>query len=305
MKKQCGPYSVELGHSDKPLYPDDGWTKADIATFYEKVSHWMLPHLRDRPLTMERYPDGIGAEGFIQKAFPDYFPDWFRRARVDTSDGKQTVPLCNNQASLLYLVDQASLTQHVWLSRIDRPHHPDQMVFDLDPPDASSAKAGFAAVRRAARDCLTLFDELELATYLKTTGSRGLHLVVPLRRQDDFDQVREFARACAEVLVERFPRRYTLEQRIDKRGGRLYLDIQRNAYGQTAVAPFSLRCKAGAPVATPIARSRLDDPDLHAQSYRLDNLSHYLGQTRNPWHHMRRRARGLEQARKRLAALQR
>ncbi len=252
---------------------------------------------------MERYPDGIGEDGFIQKRLPDHFPRWFRHATVPTRDGEQSVPLCNNQASLIFLVGQASLTQHLWLSRIDRPRQPDQMIFDLDPPEGLSAKAGFERVRRAARDCLTLFDELGLPTYLKTTGSRGLHLLVPLRREEDFDRVRAFARDCAERLEARFPERYTLEQRLNKRGGRLYLDIQRNAYGQTAVAPFSLRCKPGAPVATPIHRNKLDDPDLHSQRYRLDNLFRYLGQTENPWHDMRRRAGSLEPARRRLAQL--
>jgi bifunctional non-homologous end joining protein LigD len=208
------------------------------------------------------------------------------------------VPICSNLASLIYVANQASVTQHVWLSQIDRIHHPDQMIFDLDPPDDD-----FQAVRRAAQDCLELLDELSLPAGIKTTGSRGLHVVIPLRRQEDFDAVRAFARDCARVLVARHPENYTLEQRIDQREGRLYLDVQRNAYGQTAVAPFSLRALQGAPVATPIPRRLLDDPDLHSRAYTLDNIHRFIGQVGNPWHGLRRHACGLSPARKKLDRL--
>jgi len=298
MKRRFGHYSFEVVHRDKVFFPDPGITKGQVLDYYEKVASYLLPHLRDRPLTMERYPDGVADEGFIQKQRPDYFPHWLQAAQVETEKGPQTVPVCGNLASLMYVVNQGCVTAHVWLSRLDRRRKPDQMIFDLDPPGNS-----FAPVRQAAKDCLELLDELGLPVFIKTTGSRGLHLVVPLRRHEDFDAVREFATACARVLVARYPDRYTLEQRIAKRGGRLYLDVQRNAYGQTAVAPFSLRARAGAPVACPIDRSQLWDSSLHAQSYTLKNLFRSLSHKQNPWHDMRRRASGLAGARRVLEKL--
>ncbi|MEJ2531326.1 MAG: non-homologous end-joining DNA ligase [Halioglobus sp.] len=298
MTETFGPYALELKNLDKVLYPDSGITKGDVIDYYRRIADLMVPWLKGRVLTMQRFPDGIHAEGFFQKNMPAYFPDWFTRRTVEVSDGKQQVPVCNNLASLVYVANQGSITQHVWLSRLDRIHHPDQMIFDLDPPGDD-----FEPVRRGARDCLELLEELSLAAGIKTTGSRGLHVVTPLRRQHDFDAVRAFARDCARLLVARYPDRYTIEQRIDRREGKLYLDVQRNAYGQTAVAPFSLRAADGAPVATPIPRRTLDDPGLNSRSYRLDNIHRFLGQIGDPWNGLRRHASGLAPARRKLDSL--
>lgn len=298
MAARFGPYTVELKNLDKVLYPDAGITKGDVIEYYRWIADLMLPWLHDRVLTLERFPDGIQAEGFIQKNIPDYFPSWFTRRTVEASDGDQDVPVCSNLASLVYVANQGSITQHVWLSRLDRRHHPDQMIFDLDPPGED-----FEEVRRAAVDCLEVLDALDLSAGIKTTGSRGLHVTVPLRRQEGFDTVRSFARDCARLLVTRHPDRFTLEQRIDQREGKLYLDIQRNAYGQTVVAPYSLRAREGAPVAMPIARRALDDPALHARVYTLGNIHRYLRQTANPWQDLRRHARSLAPARKKLDRL--
>jgi len=299
MQRTFGSYHVELSHRDKVFYTDTGLTKGDVIDYYEKVAEHLLPALRERPLTMERYPDGIDSEGFIQKSAPAYFPDWFRRADVETSDGSQTVPVCNNSASLVYLANQACLGYHVWLSRLDRPDTPDQMIFDLDPPGDD-----FEPVRTAARDCLELFDELSIPAYLKTTGSRGLHVVIPLQRKYAFDAVRKVASDCARLLLERHPDRYTMAQRKNKRRGRLYLDVQRNAYGQTAIAPYSLRAKPGAPVATPIPRAALDDPDLDSRRYNAQNLFRAISGRDDPWASMRRRARSLDSLSQRLDKLQ-
>jgi len=292
VQRTFGRYRVDFTHLDKIFYPDDGLTKGDVIAYYEGIASRMLPHLKQRVLTMRRFPDGIAKEGFFQKNLPDHFPDWFTHTTVSTADGRQQVPVCNNLASLLYVANQGSLCQHVWLSRTDRPDHPDQMIFDLDPPEDD-----FASVRRAAEDCIALLDELVLPSYVKTTGSRGLHVCVPLRRREPFDEVRAFARDCARVLVARFPERYTIEQRIGKRGGRLYLDVQRNAFGQTVIAPYSLRALPGAPVATPVSRAALADKSLHARSFTLANLFDQPGRARDPWHDMRRRAHSLGPAR--------
>jgi len=293
-----GVCRVELKHLDKCYFPGAGLTKGDIVAYYKRVANAMLPHLADRALTLQRFPDGIGAEGFFQKHLPAHFPDWFARADVSSDDGRMTVPVCNNLASLVYVANQGAICLHTGLSRLDEPGVPDLLVFDLDPPEGS-----FEAVRRAAADCLALLDTLRLPGFLKTTGSRGMHVVVPLRREAPFDEVREFARDCARWLVHRDPDRYTLEQRIDARGGRLYLDITRNAYGQTVVAPYSLRALPGAPIAMPLTRDRLDDPALHAQSCRLSNITRPLAAADDPWYAMRRRAHGIGKPQRRLARL--
>lgn len=296
--RHFGRYKVKLIHTDKKLYDNPAFTKNDLFHYHHRIAGLMLPHLKNRMLTMERYPDGIHKKGFFHRQLPDYFPDWFGRVTVKTEEGRQAVPVCNNLASLLYLVNQGSITQHVWLSKKDLADRPDQLIFDLDPPGKE-----FEPVRRAALDCLHLLDELDLVGYVKTTGSKGLHVTVPLRREHAFDEARKFARDCARLLVKRKPDSYTLEQRIDSRGGRLYLDVQRNAYGQTVVAPYSPRPVAGAPIATPIARTRLQDHSLHARSYTIKNIFRHLSGDNNPWKGMHRHAKNLKEANKQLQRL--
>lgn len=296
--RRCGPYTLRLTHLDKVLYQQAGITKQEVVDYYGRIASLMLPELKDRPLVMERYPDGVHEEGFLQREMPEYFPDWFQQTVVTTKEKTQQVPVCNNKASLLYLANQGSLAQHAWLSRRDRADKPDQLIFDLDPPAED-----FEPVRQAALDIIALLDELGLASYTKTTGSRGLHVMVPIRRQHRFDQVRAFARDCAHLLVSRKPGSYTLEQRIADRGGRLYLDVQRNSYGQTAVAPYSLRARTGAPIATPVSRSQLRDPELHAAYYTIKNIFSSTAQRADPWQNHRQHARSLKGPASRLKKL--
>ncbi|MFG2570759.1 non-homologous end-joining DNA ligase [Streptomyces sp. NPDC048567] len=268
----------EISRPDKVLFPDDGLTKADLAGYYRTVARRMLPHLRGRPLMLERFPDGIGGQGFMQKDVPGYFPDWIHRVELPKEDGTVTYPIADDTATLVYLAGQASITPHRFLSRADRPHHPDRLVFDLDPPGDD-----FAPVREAALGLHGLLDELELPSLVMTTGSRGLHVVVALDRRDDFDAVREFARAVADALVTRHPDRFTTEARKKARGGRLYLDVQRNAYAQTAVTPYAVRARPGAPVAAPLDWEDVDDPALDARRWTLRDADALAD--RSPWHH--------------------
>jgi len=293
-----GTCRVELKHLNKCFFPGAGLTKGDVIAYYKRVAKVMLPHLADRALTLQRFPDGITGEGFFQKHLPAHFPDWFARTDVVSDAGGMTVPVCNNLASLVYVANQGAICLHTGLSRLDEPDAPDLMVFDLDPPHD-----GFEPVRRAAADCLALLDKLGLPGFLKTTGSQGMHVAVPLRREATFDEVRDFARDCARWLVHRDPDRYTLEQRIDARGRRLYLDVTRNAYGQTVVAPYSLRALPGAPIALPIVRDRLTDPALHARHYLLSDITRQLAAADDPWYAMRRRAHGIGKPQCRLARL--
>jgi bifunctional non-homologous end joining protein LigD len=256
----------------------------------------MLPHLRGRPLMLERHPDGIDGPKFMQKNTPEHYPDWITRVELPKEDGTVRHTVCDDTATLLHLADQACLTLHRWLSRTDRIDHPDRMVFDLDPPGDD-----FEPVREAARLLGELLDELNLPSALMTTGSRGLHVIVALNGRHDFDDVRHFTRDVAETLAAAHPEKLTTAARKKDRGDRLYLDVQRNAYAQTAVAPFTVRARPGAPVATPIAWDQLDDPTVHARRWTVADA---LDQARtDPWSGVPRTGRALGPARRRLGKL--
>jgi bifunctional non-homologous end joining protein LigD len=245
---------------------------------------------------LQRFPDGLDGDGFFQQARADYFPDYIEGTAAARVEGGSLEHICvRNAAGLAYLANQGTLTFHGWLSRRDRPRHPDRLVIDLDPPDHD-----FAPVRAAARRTGDFLRELGLTPYLMSTGSRGLHVVVPLDRSATFDEARDFARRVAAALAARHPDALTDEQRKGKRRGRLYLDVMRNAYGQTAVLPYSLRARPGAPVATPLGWEELDRDGLDASSYGLGNLFRRLAQIDDPWANMARHAAGIAAASRRL-----
>ena len=271
-------HDIEIGNADKPLFPDDGITKLDLADYYARVGENAIPHYRNRALTMHRFPDGIGEDGFYQKAIGDHFPDWIDRATLPKSGGEVTYVVANSPATLVYLADQACITPHLALSRTDRPKHPDRMIFDLDPSDDD-----FGRVQDTARHLRRALDDLDLPSFVQTTGSRGLHIVVPLDRSAAFDTVREFTHALCRRLAAEHPKLMTVEQRKNKRGDRVFLDDLRNAYGQTSVGPYAVRAMPGAPVATPLYWREVGDGDLDPQKYRVDNLFRRLAQTDDPW----------------------
>jgi bifunctional non-homologous end joining protein LigD len=291
--------SVEISHPDKLLFPDDGVTKADVASYYDSVSEWMLPHIRNRPISMMRFPDGIAGHGFFHKNVPDYFPDWVRRVKVEKRGGSLVHAVVCDADTLVYLVNQNTITPHVWLSRADRLRQPDRIVFDLDPaPDAE-----FAAVRRAARQTGELLRELGLEPFAQVTGSKGIHVWTPLRRRATFEDVRPFARSVAELLATRHPDDLTLEFRKSERGGRILIDVMRNAYAQTTVPPYAVRPRPGAPVATPIAWEELSDSKLRPDRWTVKNVLRRLAAKDDPWADIGSYARGLSRASKRLARL--
>jgi len=290
-----GKYTVETSNTDKVFFPDQKITKGDVIEYYHKIADSMLPYLKNRPLAMQRFPDGLDGESFFQKDISDYFPGWIDRMKIRKEDGSVTHVVCNNTATLVYLANQACLTPHIWLSRVDKLDYPDRLVFDLDPPSDD-----FASVRDAAQLALELFDELKLSVFVQTTGSRGVHLVVPLAAGEKFDAVRDFAQKAAQFLVDDHGDSLTVEQRKDKRGNRVFIDTNRNAYGQLMVAPYSVRARKGAPVATPIEREELGNSDLTSQSYTLKNIFRRLGQRDDPWSGMARSAQSLKDARRKL-----
>lgn len=292
---QADGREVAVSHPDKVLFPDDGITKFELADYYRKVAEVALRHYRDRALSMHRYPDGIDGEDFFQKNIPDYFPDWIERATLPKKDGEVTHVAANSAATLVYLANQACITPHLALSRIDRPEHPDRLIFDLDPSDDD-----FDKVRHTARRLREFLDDLGLTSFVQTTGSRGLHIVVPLDREANFDEVREFSHRVCRNLAERHPEMMTVEQRKAKRGNRVFLDDLRNAYGQTSVAPYAVRARPGAPIATPLEWNEVGESALTPRKYRIGNIFRRLGQREDPWADIARHAQGLEAARDRL-----
>jgi bifunctional non-homologous end joining protein LigD len=288
-------HEVELSHTDRVLFPEVGLTKGDVIGYYLRIAPVLLPHVRGRPVSMQRYPAGIESEGFFQKNAPDYFPDWIERARLAKQDGDVDYVLANHPATLAYLANQGTLTLHVGLSRADRIDHPDRLVIDLDPPGRD-----FSEVKAAARHTRRLLVELGLVPFLQTTGSRGLHVWVPLDRSADFERVREVARSIAELLARRYQGALTIEQRKKARGHRVYLDVMRNAYGQTAVAPYTVRARPGAPVATPLDWSELDGAGLAPDRYTISSIFKRLARKKDPWREIDRHAVSIEVAADRL-----
>ena len=293
-----GGHDIALSNPDKVLFPQHSLTKRDLVEYYRRVADVALPYYRDRPLTMQRFPDGIAKEGFFQKQSPAYFPIWIERIELAKEGGTVHHVIANDVATLVYLAEQGCVTPHLSLARRDKPHHPDRLVLDLDPSDDD-----FGKVQQAARMLKALLDELELESYVQTTGSRGLHVILPLDRSANFEEARGFARKLAERLIDQNPDALTIEQRKRKRGNRVFLDYLRNAYGQTAVAPYAVRAIEGAPVATPLRWDEASGSNLGPQKYTIENIFRRLSQIDDPWAGMERRAYPLAAAWNRLAQL--
>lgn len=299
---RVGRRTVDVSSRDKVFFPDAGLTKGDLVDYYHRIADTFLPHVRDRAVAMKRYPDGIGGESFFQKDVPGHFPDWIRRVEIEKEGGALDQLVIDEAATLVYLADQGCVTPHVWLSRVDRIRHPDRLIVDFDPP-GEDPDAAFDPVRWAARTARDLLEEVGLVPFVQTSGSRGLHIHVPLDRTADFDAVRHFAMDLAHLLAHRHPDRLTTAHRKAKREDRIFLDVLRNAYAQTSVAPYAVRARPGAPVATPLRWDELGRSGLSPVSYTIENLFQRLGQTDDPWSGMGRRARGLTGPREALNAL--
>jgi bifunctional non-homologous end joining protein LigD len=275
---EAGGRKVEISRPDKVLFPDAGITKFDLARYWARIAMVALPHVRDRPLTMRRYPDGIGSGGFFQKNIPEHFPDWIDRVDLPKEGGTVTHLLANDAATLVFLADQASLELHLALAKAGAPRYPDRMIFDLDPSDED-----FGKVQEVARAVKTALEARGLESFVKTTGSRGLHVVLPLDGGAEVDRLRPFARGLAAEVAERHPKLVTVEQRKDKRGDRVLVDTFRTAYGQTAIAPYSIRARPGAPVATPLRWDEAFSSGLTPDRYTIASIFRRLGQLEDPW----------------------
>jgi bifunctional non-homologous end joining protein LigD len=274
--------SSELTRPEKVLFPDPEVTKADLAAYYDRMAEVLLPHLAGRPLVLRRYPDGVDSQGFVQQQAPRHIPGFVDTATVaaDNDRGDVRHVVANDVNTLRYLANQACLELHRWMSRVDRNDHPDLLVLDLDRPPS----VDLAPLRRTARTAADLFEQIGLTPHLMATGSTGYHVVAPLDRSAGFVEVRELATAIAERMAADAPDELTTQQRVAKRGGRIFLDTNRNAYGQTAIAPYSPRARPGGPVATPLdfaelSRARPDQYDLRSVQRRLARKD-------DPWAHM-------------------
>ena len=243
---------LKLSNLDKPFWPEEGITKGDLLAYYRDVAGALVPHLRQRPFTMKRYPDGWEGKSFFQKQAPSHMPEWIDRAPfpASTREGEKKVidyALLDDELALLWAVNMGCIDMHAWASRADRPERPDWVMFDLDPSEGS----GFDEVLEVAKLVRQALDALDLESVPKTSGSRGIHVLVPIARRHDFAKVREFAGIVAGALARAHPGLVTTEWTKAKRKGVL-VDANQNGPGKTTASVYSVRPRAGAPVSTPL-----------------------------------------------------
>jgi bifunctional non-homologous end joining protein LigD len=260
---------VTLSNADRVLYPDDGITKGDLFAYYERVADAILPHLRDRPFTLKRYPHGITGEVYFQKQVPRGAPDWIATRRFTThprGGGSRQVDfaLVNSRDALLWMVQMNCVDMNAWYSRVDKPHRPDYVVFDLDPPDEPD---GFAQAIEVAHLIRALLDDVGLPGHVKTSGADGIHVLAPIARRATFSQTYDFAGAAARLLEERHPGLVTTEWLKKKRSGVL-VDHRQNGWGKTIASVYSVRPKPGAPVSTPLRWEELT-PDVRPRDFSM------------------------------------
>jgi bifunctional non-homologous end joining protein LigD len=286
---RAGRRTVEISSPDKALFTRPTITKLELARHYARVAEAMLPHIRGRPLALESFPAGIERKGFYLKSIPGHFPSWIATAEVPKKGGSLTQVVAEDAATLVYLAGQNVITPHVWLSRADAPHQPDRLILDFDPSEG----VDFAAVRAAAREAGDRLRDAGLIPYAMVTGSRGAHVVCPLRRGPGFEVVHAYARSLAEAMVADDPKHLTLEWRRADRGRRIYVDVNRINYAQHAVAPYGVRAKPRAPVAMPIEWDELADPRLRPVSWTVRDAADRLDSDGDAWRGMNRRARSL------------
>jgi bifunctional non-homologous end joining protein LigD len=279
---------IEISRPEKVLFPEDGITKGELAAYYEMVAPLMVPHIRARPVTMDRYPAGIGRKGFFQKDVSVGFPDWLERVEVPKKGGTVHHPIVTDTRSLLWLANQNSITPHVWTSRAPDLYHPDICVFDLDPSkdDEDTLRAATLALR-------DLLAELGLPSWVKTTGSKGFHVVVPLDGKTEMGEVAGFAHAVGTLLVERDPKRLTQEFYKDDRAGRILVDTGRNGYSATFAAVYAVRAKPGAPVSAPCTWDEVERGAVGPRTFNVRNMGARIAEVGDLWSDMRRRGRSL------------
>jgi len=281
--------TVVITHPDKVLFPDEGITKGQLAAYYEALAPIIVPHLRGRPVTMERYPAGIGKKGFWQKDVSKGFPAWLERVEVPKKDGVVHHPVITDTRSLMWVTNQNTITQHVWASRLPDLYHPDICVFDLDPStdDRDSVRAAAVGLR-------DLLEKLSLPSWVKTTGSKGFHIVVPLDGSADMGQVARFADGVGELFVTLAPEALTREFAKADRRGRIYVDTGRNGYSATFAAPYTVRARPGAPVSAPCTWEEIEQGKVAPGTFTVRNMPERINKVGDLWADMKRRGRSLK-----------
>src|SRR5262249_41473785 len=287
--------TVVITHPEKVLFPTDGITKGELAAYYEMIAPVMLPHIIRRPVTMERFPAGIGKKGFLQKDVSKGFPEWLQRVEVPKKDGVVHHPIVTDTRSLLWLVNQNSITPHVWTSRAPNVYYPDICVFDLDPSvdDADMLRAAALALR-------DLLDELGLPSWVKTSGSKGFHIAVPLDGKANMEEVHRFAHGVGTVFVKSDPKTLTQEFLKVDRGTRILVDTGRNGWSATHAAVYAVRAKNGAPVSAPCTWEELESGNVGPRTFTLKNMATRIERVGDLWSGMRRRRRSLLRAMSKL-----
>ena len=282
-----------ISHPEKVLFPDSGITKGELGSYYEAVAPLMLPHISGRPVTMERFPAGIEKKGFIQKDVSKGYPEWLQRVEIATRnekrDGPVHYPLATELRSLLWLANQNSITPHVWTSRVPDLEHPDLCVFDLDP-----SRDDFPSLRVAALAVRDLLAELGLPSFVKTSGSKGFHIVVPLDGQADFESVWRFAHGAGAVLVKRLPEIFTQEFIKADREHRILVDTGRNGHGATFAAVYAVRPKPGAPVSAPCTWQEVERALVGPRTFTLRTMPERIAEVGDLWLGIDKQARALE-----------
>ena len=263
---------VEISNPNKVLFPKKKITKIDMVQYYERISPLMLPFLKNRPLTLHRFPNGINESGFYQKNASDYFPEFIKTVEVETEEGINTQILCNDKRSLVYLANQGTIAFHIWLSTNDKLRQPNKVVFDLDPSEDN-----FEKIKEGALILRKLLKKKEIDPSLMTSGKSGLHLNYKIRRGKEFEEIKEITRNIAEEAEKQEPDIFTTQIRKDKRNGKIFVDFLRNAYAQTAVCPYSLRATEEAGIATPLEWKELNRIES-ASDYNINNIFRRIGQ---------------------------
>jgi len=285
-----------ITHPEKILFPDEGITKGELASYYEMIAPVMLPHLRRRPITMERFHRGIAAPGFFQKDVVKGFPDWLERVEVPKHGGTVHHPIANDARSLLWLANQNSITIHVWPSRTPNLYNPDICIFDLDP----SKEDDLETLVRSALNLRNLLAELGLPSWIKTSGSKGFHIAVPLDAKSDFGTVARFAHGVGKIMVNRDPDNLTQEFAKVDRGGRILVDTGRNGYSATYAATYTVRAKPGAPVSAPCTWEELERGDVGPRTFTLRTMAQRISAAGDLWADMLKTKRSLKRPIERL-----
>jgi len=288
---RVGKHNIEITHGDKYLFPDI--TKRTFVDYYVRIAPTMLRYMQQRPVTMHRFPQGISEDGFYHKDIPDYFPEWMETKEVSKKEGGTTTyVICNDAATLVYLANYDCITPHIWLSTVEHLQKPDRLIFDLDPSEEDIPE-----LKRTAWRIKEVLTACNLTPFIMTTGSRGFHIFVPIKPEENFDPARHFAEEVADYLAKKHADTLTTAFRKAQREGRIFIDTNRIAYAQTGVAPYSVRAKPETPIATPIRWDELDDKDMVPQKYTIKNMFYRLGQIEDPWKDIKRHAASLPRAR--------